>query len=74
MKNLPLYVNDIDSYGNSKFNIVTDQVIMSRFYGQLSLDLPKISIALKGDYRNYTTYSELKAWQLPAITAGFSGK
>ena len=74
MKNLPLYVNDNDTYGNSKFNIVTDQVILSRFYGQLSLDLPKIRIALKGDYRNYTTYSELKAWQLPTITAGFSGK
>jgi outer membrane receptor protein involved in Fe transport len=74
MKNLPLYVNDNSTYGNHLFTVVTDQVIMSRFYGQLSLNLSKIQLAVKGDYRNYTTYNEKKAWQLPAITAGFSGK
>ena len=75
MKNLPLYVNDNSSYGNHLFTTVIDrQVIMSRFYGQLSLNLAKIQLALKGDYRNYTTFDELKAWHLPSVTAGFSGK
>ena len=74
MKNLPLYVNDYSSYGNHLFTVITDDVMMSRFYGQLSLNLSKIQLALKGDYRNYSTFAQMKAWHLPTITAGFNGK
>ncbi len=74
IKNLPLYINDNASYGNRLFTVVTDNVFMIRYFGQLSLEIQKIQLALKGDYRSYSTYSEVKAWHLPALEVGFSGK
>ena len=74
IKNLPLYINDNNSFGNRLFTVVTDNVMMLRFFGQLTWEMKKVQLAIKGDYRSYTTYNEAKAWQLPALELGFSGK
>ncbi len=74
MKNLPMYVNDLTSFGNRLFTVVTDDVSMFRSYGQFSAELKKFQFAVKADYRQYTAYNELKAWQMPTFNAGFSGK
>ncbi|MCX6181922.1 MAG: hypothetical protein NT150_08360 [Bacteroidetes bacterium] len=74
MKNLPLYINDNASFGNRLFTVAVDDVTMFRYFGQLSWDMQKIQLSVKGDYRSYTAFHEVKAWHLPAVEIGFSGR
>ncbi|MFM7021713.1 MAG: hypothetical protein ACKOXB_01950 [Flavobacteriales bacterium] len=74
MKNLPLYINDNASFGNRLFTVVTDDVTLFRYFGQLTLGLQKIQLSAKGEYKNYTAFKETKAWHLPAVEAGLSGR
>ena len=85
-KDKPLYIQNrtltngtfliSESYqaGNS-FNVVYDDIQTINAFGELNYEPSKeIYLALGLNYANYTTTNELKAWNLPEITATITGE
>jgi hypothetical protein len=66
-------VNESYQAGNS-FKVVYDDIQTINAFGELNFDASKeINLALGINYANYNTTEQLKAWNLPEITATISG-
>lgn len=58
------------AYGNS-FGIVYDNVKTMSLFGELKADFSKnISFGINGTYNNYSSYSQVEAWNLPQLKFG----
>ena len=59
--------NDDYAYGNS-FQVVYDDMLTLRFYGELKADFSKnVSFGINGTFSSYTNDVQQEAWNLPTI-------
>ncbi len=66
--NLAMYVNDTKQLLKNKFDVVYDNADVLHISGEVSYqDHEKLRVNLRGDYFNYKTATELKAWYKPQV-------
>ncbi len=68
-----LFVNDTNTIYENTFDVVYDDVDLIRYHGEVSIDaLSNLSFLLQGNYYDYSTAKELKAWHKPEYDFTFS--
>ena len=67
-----LYVNDVNSFRNRKFNVTTDDVKHAQLFAELLFENQKINAGILAEYNNYEMNSKF-AYHLPSIVGqGFA--
>lgn len=74
IEGLPLYVKDYTDALQNKFQVIYDSVNILNIRGEITYQkLEKIKVFLSGDYYEYETENELKAWHKPKYRITLSG-
>ncbi len=64
-----LFVNDISTKLHNKFTVAYDEILRTRFLGEISYKMSeKFKLGLKGNYFVYDMSKEIEAWHLPTYT------
>jgi len=69
--NMAMYVNDTKDLLQNRFDVIYDEVDLLQVTGEIAYqNREKLRISLRGDYFNYKTKTQLRAWYKPdmAIT------
>jgi len=69
--NMAMYVNDTKDLLQNRFDVIYDEVDLLNVTGEVAYqNREKLKISLRGDYFNYKTKTQLRAWYKPdmAIT------
>jgi len=66
------FVNDTTSDYENQFTVVYDDIDQIRYHGEINFDISeKFNLMLKGNYYEYVTYNEEKAWHKPQYNIDF---
>lgn len=66
--NLAMYVNDTKELLKNRFNVIYDNAEVLNVRGEVSYqNREKLRVSLRGDYYNYKTKIELRAWYRPQV-------
>lgn len=63
-----LFVNDVNSLGNRKFNIITDDVVQKQFFGEMIYENKKLKTGAFAEFNIYEVFKN-EAYHLPAFKA-----
>jgi hypothetical protein len=68
VNNFAMYVNDTKELPQNRFNVIYDNAELLNVRGEVAYqNREKLRIALRGDYYNYKTKNELRAWYVPQV-------
>lgn len=66
--NMAMYVNDTKELLKNKFDVIYDNADALNVRGEISYqNREKLRVSLRGDYYNYKTKTELRAWYVPQV-------
>lgn len=69
------FINDTSSALQNKFSVVYDDIMRTRFLGEISYKTSdKFKIGLKGNYYIYDMSTEIEAWHLPTYTISLDAR
>lgn len=70
---MALYVNETERLLNNRFDVIYDEVDVLNVGGEVSYqNREKLRINLRGDYFNYKTKTEVRAWYKPELAITLS--
>lgn len=74
ISNMAMYVNDFDNILQNRFDVIYDDAEVLYVKGEVSYqNREKLRIGIKGEYYNYDTKTELRAWYKPQVLITLSG-
>jgi hypothetical protein len=74
LRDLPLFVNDMNAYVFNRFHIVYDTLSITNITGEFSyLAMPKLNVVFRGDYYRYSITNQYLPWHLPSYKFCLSG-
>lgn len=72
VNNQYFYVNDTNEYLQNKFTVTYDNMLLTRFLGEISYKSShKLYLSVKANYYHYSLSNQLKAWHLPNYDISF---
>lgn len=75
VKDISLFINDTVGTLGNMFLVITDDVDITKIYGELNIDpSKKFKLQLKGCYYNYLTDKEMEAWHKPNFDVSLSAR
>jgi hypothetical protein len=73
-ENMAMYVNDYKEILQNRFDVIYDDAEVLYIKGEVSYqNREKLRIGIKGEYYNYQTKTELRAWYKPQVLITASG-
>lgn len=74
LETTPFYTKDFSNVLQNQFTVIYDTMGVNQISGELAYQkLEKLKLILRGDYYNYSTKNELKAWHKPDMKISLSG-